>query len=178
MIEHSSTGRLFFHGRIEGGDYFNTSFTSDQYDDNNWHHVVGVRNGTTWELYVDGILKCDNTYPSLTQGHSPEVNLTIGCGMDWQNIHYGYINGIIDEVCIYNRSLGEGEIKIHYERYAPVHNLDTDEYFTTIQTAIDDSDTLDGHTIYVRNNTYNENVVVDKQVTLMGEDRNSEVLNQ
>jgi len=60
--------------------------------------------------------------------------------------------------------------------YGSVINLDSGEIFPSIQDAIDDSDTLAGHTIYVKNGTYYENVDVDKTINLTGEDRNSTII--
>nr|QNO56396.1 hypothetical protein EIIOIEJP_00003 [Methanosarcinales archaeon ANME-1 ERB7] len=47
-----------------------------------------------------------------------------------------------------------------------VHNLNTSEGFYSIQAAIDDSNTTDGHTIEVDPGTYEENVKVNKSVTI------------
>lgn len=47
-----------------------------------------------------------------------------------------------------------------------VTNIDTSETFATIQAAIDDGDTLDGHTIEVGSGTYYEHVVVKKELTI------------
>ncbi len=57
-----------------------------------------------------------------------------------------------------------------------VHNLNTGLNYTTIQAAINANETLDGHTIFVEAGTYYENVVVDKSVFLIGEDRNATVI--
>jgi len=49
----------------------------------------------------------------------------------------------------------------------PVHNLNTGENFSTIQAAIDDSDTKDGDTIVVDPGNYTENVVVTKSLKIV-----------
>jgi len=58
----------------------------------------------------------------------------------------------------------------------PVHNLDTGLNYATIQDAINADETLNGHTILVDAGTYYENVVVNKSVALVGEDRSNTIV--
>jgi len=57
-----------------------------------------------------------------------------------------------------------------------VHNLDTGLVYFSIQDAIDANETLNGHTIFVGNGTYVENVVVHKSIKLMGENNASTII--
>ncbi|WP_341226027.1 3-coathanger stack domain-containing protein [uncultured Arcticibacterium sp.] len=50
----------------------------------------------------------------------------------------------------------------------PVLNTNTSESFVSIQAALDDSDTDNGHVITVAAGTYNENIVVNKEVVILG----------
>jgi len=59
----------------------------------------------------------------------------------------------------------------------PVHNLNTGLNYTTIQEAIDAPETLDGHTIFVEEGAYYENVYLNKTVTLIGENRETTIIN-
>ncbi len=49
-----------------------------------------------------------------------------------------------------------------------VQNTTTLEFFNTIQAAIDDTDTLDGHTLTVASGIYNESLLIYKQLTILG----------
>lgn len=57
-----------------------------------------------------------------------------------------------------------------------VHNLDTGESFATINDAIFDPDTLDGHTIGVDSGIYYEHVVINKSLRLIGENKSTTIV--
>jgi len=59
---------------------------------------------------------------------------------------------------------------------ATVHDVNTTFNYDTIQAAIDAPQTLDGHTILVDAGTYYEHLVVDKQISLIGENRSTTVI--
>lgn len=58
----------------------------------------------------------------------------------------------------------------------PVHNLDSGKNYATIQEAINDPETLNGHTIFVEEGIYREHIVVNKAVKLVGENRNLTII--
>ncbi len=59
----------------------------------------------------------------------------------------------------------------------PVHNLNTGLNYSTIQEAIDANETLNGQTILVDAGEYNETVVIDKSIQLIGENSSNTVIN-
>jgi parallel beta-helix repeat protein len=61
-------------------------------------------------------------------------------------------------------------------RTLPVRNLDTGLSYATIQEAINASETLDGHKIFVAEGTCYENVVVNKSISLVGENRDTTII--
>jgi hypothetical protein len=82
---------------------------------NGWHHVAGVKNGSTLQLYIDGVLSVsrplngtlssnDALFTIGDQATDLFCNLTQPSGTD----------GLIDEVDVFNRALTAAEIQSVY----------------------------------------------------------------
>ena len=82
--------------------------------DGNWHHVVGVKDGSLNELriYVDGILRGTLAATYTSGFDSPTATMDIG----WRNISWetAFFKGLIDEVAVYNSALDGASITQHY----------------------------------------------------------------
>ncbi len=105
------TGAVRF--RFSDGD-IQTMNSSTAYDDNKWHHVIGVRNGTkTGKLYVDGVLVDEQGNNSEDTPNNPTFSVDIftnlSIGMFYDGIDY--FNGTIDDVMMFNRALSPEEIR-------------------------------------------------------------------
>ena len=57
-----------------------------------------------------------------------------------------------------------------------VHNIDTGLNYTTIQSAIDANETLDGHTISVDQGIYYEHLTINKSLSLIGENISTTII--
>jgi hypothetical protein len=71
---------------------------------NTWYHLAVTRTGSTYTLYINGA-----GTPTTNAAAVPNAsaNLTIG----WAEGSTGFMNGLIDEVEIFNRALSAGEIQ-------------------------------------------------------------------
>ena len=104
-----------------------------------------------------------------------KVNTTAG-NNTWYSLPIGSDDGDnVVNITLTDGGLGDNDGTVNGEivdpggpgrTETPVHNLETGENYTTIQAAIDDSNTTDGHTLTVDPGTYNENVRVTKSVTI------------
>lgn len=94
-----------------GGPYTASSYYSNL-NDANWHHFAAVyQRAGEIKLYVGGTLvdkKDISSWSSVV--FSKSGNLRIGVSAS------DYFNGLIDEVCIYNRALSEEEIEELFQR--------------------------------------------------------------
>jgi hypothetical protein len=78
--------------------------------DNEWHHILGVRNGSVFLYYQDGVLIEEGNFPAVdVVAQATGTNLSIG-----SNNTSNFFPGTIDEVRIYNRALSAAEVKALY----------------------------------------------------------------
>jgi RHS repeat-associated protein len=79
-------------------------------NDGNWHHIVGVRNGTNFALYVDG--RADGTATATLSTIS--TNAT-ALGVWYHSTNSAFFSGSIDEPAMYPIVLSAAQITNHYQ---------------------------------------------------------------
>lgn len=75
---------------------------------NEWYHVAGTWDGTSWTIYVNGELKASGENYLGSSLNFTTNPLYIGQVGNWS---WTFFNGVIDEPRIYNRGLSADEIK-------------------------------------------------------------------
>lgn len=80
-------------------------------DNNVWHHIAAVRNGSGIQLYMDGELRGSSSTSFESGFDSTTAPITIG-GLD--DVNPRHFSGVLDEVAIYNTNLDPVDIRTHY----------------------------------------------------------------
>lgn len=75
-----------------------------------WYHIIGLYDGTSMELYVNGNLI--SSTPGSGKINNYGMKLRIGSYVNFN----AFLRGTIDEIRIYNRALSPEEVKQHYEQ--------------------------------------------------------------
>jgi hypothetical protein len=89
--------------RNSGGSFI-TKRVTEMYNDNNWHHLIGMHDGSTVKLYYDGKLEgtWSDTLTGLTTTSIDRIATLDGSS--------GNFIGTMDYVRIFNKSLTQSEI--------------------------------------------------------------------
>lgn len=100
-----------FTGRESSAAFFNNS-TNYDYVFNIWYYIVGVKQGTSWKVYVDGNLEVDNTNGNGTTTFANNVIYFGG----FPQFGAQYRSNIQIGLCaIYNRALSSSEIRQNFD---------------------------------------------------------------
>ena len=137
------------------------------YNDNLWHHAVGVSTGDngTITLYVDGVLQQTTSLGgSVFSGYSNSY-WRIGDykNAGWTNGVDGYFTGSLDEIRVYDRALSADEVANLYRLTTP----------TGVDTSLKgywsfNGDTLSGSTAYDRSGAGNAGTLTNGPVVTDG----------
>jgi len=95
----------FSNNYLSFGGQCNTPMTMTTYVSNinsAWHHVVGTYNGSTVNVYVDGVSVASSSKSGVFTTFTPKIGGTSAGSENY--------TGFIDEVRIYNRALSASEV--------------------------------------------------------------------
>ena len=98
---------------VKSNTLVNVTSNTINVGDNNWHHIVGVNDGTDLKIYVDGNLENTNSGAGGTIDND-SVDLNIGRRGD-NNL---FFSGKLDETAIWNTALSSDAVQEIYDATA------------------------------------------------------------
>ena len=104
-----NNGHAFIAGRNTSNSYAMV-VSQAPVTDGKWHHILGIVNGNTWQLYVDCQLQGTYYSTANTPDLTNNEDLAIGYYPLGDTGNHRYFDGDIDEVYVYNRELTINEI--------------------------------------------------------------------
>jgi len=124
MFLSLATSGVIFGNKTGSGGVANYSSTLST---GTWYHVVGVKDGTTSYLYVNGTQRASASV-SATLGSTAGTNFQIGVYPTGMTA--GKFPGLIDEVALFNTALSSSDVSSIYNigspddlsAYSPVHH--------------------------------------------------------
>ncbi|MFZ9982903.1 MAG: LamG-like jellyroll fold domain-containing protein, partial [Cyclobacteriaceae bacterium] len=126
-----------------------------------WSHFVMTKSGTTYKIFVDGVL--GNT---VTLGPVPSTSIKMGFGSFGGAPDSEVLKGALDDVGLWNRALSQTEIQALFTAVEP-KVLNVPSQYATIQEAINAA--VAGDTVKLAPGTYTEsNISVTKSVIIKG----------
>jgi parallel beta-helix repeat protein len=155
----ASTGNRIFGNIVENNSDGGILLLDAGTSDNKIYHNNMLHNGEAWHRNAED-LSSNIWDDSLPSGGNFWSDYT---GSDADG------DGIGDIPYVINTDSQDRYPLVHPWSSLPVHNMNTGLGYATIQEAINANETLNGHTIFVESATYYENVVVNKTVSLIGE---------
>ncbi len=110
----------------DGINNVTVSHTDSSYFDNEWHHVVLVRQNSSISLYLDGVLideTIDSQLPTINTNSARPILLGVQDSVYSSSGNLGFANyfdGSLDDYRIYNRSITDLEVDSLYNEGNPM----------------------------------------------------------
>ena len=117
-IDSSDWCRITFKGgkpslEIDANSVRSSVTSSQSASSNQWYNIIGVRNGTTGYLYINGVLDKQNSVTGNVISADTDSQFVVGNISRPLLLIEGW-NGNISQVSIYNRALTAAEIQQNY----------------------------------------------------------------
>jgi hypothetical protein len=103
---------FFLNSQNYAAGVANAMHSTSLTNDGNWHLVTGVKSGSNYKLFFDGVLQA-----SLTDSYSltSNSNLIIGHEAQWGFDCERWYSGKLDDIAIWNRALTDQEVVLLYQ---------------------------------------------------------------